>query len=29
MEYMGYQGTAIKHFDPDFVRMCTGRRIHD
>ena len=26
---MGYQGTAIKHFDPDFVRMCTGRKIHD
>lgn len=26
---MGYQGTAIKHFDPDFVRMCTGRTIHD
>lgn len=26
---MSYQGTAVKHFDPDFVRMCTGRRIHD
>jgi len=26
---MGYTGTAIKHFDPDFVRMCTGRKIHD
>ena len=26
---MGYQGTAIKHFDPEFVRMCTGRKIHD
>lgn len=26
---MGYEGTAIKHFDPDFVRMCTGRKIHD
>lgn len=26
---MGYQGTAIKHFNPDFVRMCTGRKIHD
>jgi diketogulonate reductase-like aldo/keto reductase len=26
---MGYAGTAIKHFDPDFVRMCTGRKIHD
>lgn len=26
---LGYTGTAIKHFDPDFVRMCTGRKIHD
>lgn len=26
---MGYQGTAIKHFDPEFVRMCTTRKIHD
>ena len=26
---MGYAGTAIKHFDPDFVRMCTDRKIHD
>ncbi len=26
---MGYVGTAIKHFDPDFVRMCNGRKIHD
>jgi diketogulonate reductase-like aldo/keto reductase len=26
---MGYAGTSIKHFDPDFVRMCTGRKIHD
>ncbi|MGI6576534.1 MAG: aldo/keto reductase [Eubacteriales bacterium] len=26
---LGYQGTAIKHFDPEFVRMCTGRKIHD
>ena len=25
----GYEGTAVKHFDPDFVRMCTGRKIHD
>ena len=25
----GYQGTAVKHFDPEFVRMCTGRKIHD
>ncbi len=26
---LGYTGTAVKHFDPDFVRMCTGRKIHD
>lgn len=26
---MGYQGTAVKHFNPDFVRMCTSRKIHD
>lgn len=26
---MGYVGTAIKHFAPDFVRMCNGRKIHD
>ena len=26
---MGYTGTAVKHFNPDFVRMCTGRKIHD
>lgn len=25
----GYVGTAVKHFDPEFVRMCNGRRIHD
>ena len=25
---MGYQGTAVKHFDPDFVRMCVTRKIH-
>lgn len=25
----GYVGTAIKHFDPDFVRMCNGRKIHE
>ncbi len=24
----GYAGTAIKHFDPEFVRMCTNRTIH-
>jgi len=26
---MGYQGTAIKHFDPEFIRICTNRKIHD
>ena len=26
---MGYAGTAVKHFDPEFVRLCTGRKIHD
>lgn len=26
---MGYEGTAVKHFDPEFVRMCTSRKIHD
>lgn len=26
---MGYVGTAVKHFDPDFVRMCVTRKIHD
>lgn len=26
---MGYVGTAVKHFDPEFVRMCTGLKIHD
>lgn len=25
----GYEGTAIKHFDPEFVRMCNQRKIHD
>lgn len=25
----GYEGTAIKHFDPEFVRMCNRRKIHD
>lgn len=25
----GYVGTAIKHFDPEFVRMCNQRKIHD
>ena len=22
-------GTAIKHFDPEFVRMCNNRKIHE
>lgn len=26
---MGYTGTAIKHFDPEFVRACVRRNIHD
>lgn len=26
---MGYAGTTVKHFDPDFVRMCCQRKIHD
>ncbi len=26
---MGYVGTAVKHFDPDFVRMCNQAKIHD
>lgn len=26
---MGYTGTAIKHFDPEFVRMCNNRKIHE
>ena len=26
---MGYVGTAIKHFDPEFVRMCNDRKIHE
>lgn len=25
----GYTGTAVKHFDPEFVRMCNTRKIHD
>lgn len=25
----GYTGVAVKHFDPEFVRMCNGRKIHD
>lgn len=26
---LGYTGTAVKHFDPDFVKMCVTRKIHD
>ena len=26
---MGYSGSRVKHFDPDFVRMCVNRKIHD
>ncbi|MBQ9009906.1 MAG: aldo/keto reductase [Clostridia bacterium] len=26
---MGYGDTRTKHFDPDFVRMCVHRKIHD
>lgn len=26
---MGYVGTAVKHFDPEFVRMCNQRKIHE
>lgn len=26
---MGYSGTRAKHFEPDFVRMCLGKKIHD
>lgn len=25
----GYVDTAVKHFDPEFVRMCNQRKIHD
>ncbi len=25
----GYEGTAVKHFDPAFVKLCTSRKIHD
>lgn len=24
----GYVGTAVKHFDPEFVRMCNQRKLH-
>lgn len=26
---MGYTGSRAKHFEPDFVRMCVHRKIHD
>ena len=26
---MGYSGSRAKHFDPDFVRMCVNRKIHE
>ena len=26
---MGYTGSRAKHFEPDFVRMCVNRKIHD
>ena len=26
---MGYGDTRTKHFDPDFVRMCLNKKIHD
>ena len=26
---MGYSGSRAKHFEPDFVRMCLSRKIHD
>lgn len=26
---MGYEGTAVKHFDTEFVRMCNQRKIHN
>lgn len=26
---MGYNGSRAKHFEPDFVRMCVNRKIHD
>ena len=26
---LGYQGTAVKHFDPEFVKMCNTRKIHE
>lgn len=26
---LGYQGTAVKHFEPEFVKMCNTRKIHE
>ena len=26
---LGYQGTAVKHFDPEFVKVCNTRKIHE
>lgn len=26
---LGYQGTAVKYFDPEFVKMCNTRKIHE
>ncbi len=26
---MGYGDTRTKHFEPEFVRMCVHRKIHD
>lgn len=26
---MGYTGSRAKHFEPDFVRMCINKKIHD
>lgn len=26
---LGYQGTAVKHFDSEFVKMCNIRKIHE
>lgn len=26
---LGYQGTAVKHFDPEVVKMCNTRKIHE
>ena len=26
---MGYSGSRVKHFEPDFVRMVLNNKIHD